>query len=71
MIDELLRRIAEFHRSRPVVTEFPMVAAVLDALDQARSPADTEPHRLPVVLHLDAVEPSSDENRFLSMHVQG
>ena len=60
MIDKLLRRIAEFHRSRPVVPEFPMVAAVLDALDQARSPADTEPHRLPVVLHLDAVEPSGD-----------
>ena len=60
MIDELLRRIAEFHRSRPVVSEFPMVVPVLDALDEARSPADIEPHPLPVVRHLDAVEPSGD-----------
>ena len=60
MIDGLLRRIAEFHRSRPVVPEFPMVAEVLDALDGARSPADVEPRRLPVVRHLDAVEPSGD-----------
>ena len=60
MIDELLRRIAAFHRSRPVVPEFPMVAPVLDALDNARCPADLESRLLPVVRHLDAVEPSGD-----------
>ncbi|MXV98135.1 MAG: hypothetical protein F4126_06720 [Acidimicrobiaceae bacterium] len=60
MIDGLLRRIAEFHRSRPVVPEFPMVAPVLDALDDARCPATIESRTLPVVQHLDAVEPSAD-----------
>ncbi|WP_423923077.1 dimethylsulfonioproprionate lyase family protein [Candidatus Poriferisodalis sp.] len=59
-IDELLRRIAEFHRSRPVVPEYPMVAEVLDALDEARSPAQVEPRQLPVLRHLDAVELSGD-----------
>lgn len=57
MIDGLLGRIAEFHRSRPSVPEFPMVAPVLDALDKARCPGDVEPRTLPVVGHLDAVEP--------------
>ncbi|WP_419922975.1 dimethylsulfonioproprionate lyase family protein [Candidatus Poriferisodalis sp.] len=60
VIDELLRRIAEFHRNRPVVPEFPMVAEVLDALDKARSPAQVEPRQLPVLRHLDAVELSGD-----------
>ena len=60
MIDGLLRRIAEFHRRRPVVPEFPMVTPVLDALDEARGPAGIEPCLLPVVRHLDAVEPSGD-----------
>ena len=60
MIDELLRRIAQFHRSRPVVPELPMVGPVLDALDSARRPPDVEPGPLPVVRHLDAVEPSGD-----------
>jgi len=60
VIDELLRRIAEFHRSRPVVPEFPMVGPVLDALDNARCPAAVEPDPLPVIRHLDAVEPSGD-----------
>ena len=60
MIDGLLRRIAEFHRSRPVVPEFPMVAPVLDALDEARGPASIEPCLLPVVRHLDTVRPSGD-----------
>ena len=61
MIDGLLRRIAEFHRSRPSVPEFPMVAPVLDALDDARCPATIESRTLPVVQHLDAVEPSGDD----------
>ncbi len=60
MINGLLRRIAEFHRSRPVVPEFPMVAPVLDALDEARGPASIEPCLLPVVRHLDTVRPSGD-----------
>ena len=60
MIEGLLRRVAAFHRSRPVVPEFPMVAPVLDALDKARCPADIEPRLLPVVRHLDAVEPSGN-----------
>lgn len=60
MIDGLLRRIAEFHRSRPSVPEFPMVAPVLDALDEARCPAAIESRTLPVVRHLDAVDPSAD-----------
>jgi len=60
VIDRLLRRIAEFHRSRPVVPEFPMVAPVLDALDKARCPGDVEPRLLPVVRHVNAVEPSGD-----------
>ena len=60
MIDGLLRRIAEFHRSRPSVPEFPMVAPVLDALDNARCPGDVEPRLLPVVRHVNAVEPSGD-----------
>ena len=60
MIDGLLRRIAKFHRSRPTVPEFPMVEPVLDALDNARCPADVEPAALPVVRHLGAVEPSGD-----------
>lgn len=55
VIDELLRRIAGFHRSRAVVPEYPMVAAVLDALDEARSPAHIEARRLPVLRHLEAV----------------
>ena len=37
-----------------------MVAPVLDALDDARCPAAVEPRLLPVVRHLDAVEPSGD-----------
>lgn len=61
VIDELLRRIAEFHRSRPVVPEYPMVATVLDALDEARSPALVEVRRLPVLRHLDAVKLSGDD----------
>ena len=60
MIDGLLGRITEFHRSRPSVPEFPMVVPVLDALDKARCPGDVEPRLLPVVRHLDAVEPSAD-----------
>ena len=60
MIDGLLRRIADFHRSRPSAPEFPMVGPVLDALDQARCPADVEPRLLPAVRHLDAVESSGD-----------
>lgn len=60
MIDELLRRIAGFHRSRPVVPELPMVGPVLDALDSARGAADVEPVPLPVLRHLEAVEPSGD-----------
>ncbi|MYE57089.1 MAG: hypothetical protein F4108_08505 [Acidimicrobiaceae bacterium] len=60
MIGELLRRIAEFHRSRPAVPEFPMVGPVLDALDSARCPADVESVPLPVLRHLDAVGPSGD-----------
>ena len=60
MIDRLLRRIAEFHRSRLQVPEFPMVAPVLDALDKARCPRDVEPRLLPVVRHVNAVEPSGD-----------
>ena len=58
MIDRLLRRIAEFHRSRLQVPEFPMVAPVLDALDKARCPGDVEPRSLPVLRHLDALGPS-------------
>ena len=61
VIDELLRRIAEFHRSRPIVPEYPMVATVLDALDEARSPALVEARRLPVLRHLDAVKLSGDD----------
>lgn len=60
MIDGMLRRIADFHRSRPSVPEFPMVVSVLDALDKARCPGDVEPRLLPVVRHLDAVESSAD-----------
>lgn len=60
VIDELLRRIAEFHRSRTAVPEYPMVATVLDALDEARSPALVEARRLPVLRHLDAVELCGD-----------
>ena len=60
MIDELLRRIAAFHRSRPVVPEFPMVGPVLDALDNARCPAAVQPDPLPVVRHLHAVQPSGN-----------
>ena len=43
-----------------MVPEFPMVVPVLDALDGARCPADIEPGPLPVVRHLNAVEPSGD-----------
>jgi len=60
VIDRLLQRIAEFHRSRLQVPEFPMVAPVLDALDKARCPGDVEPCLLPVVRHVNAVEPSGD-----------
>lgn len=60
MIDGLLRLIADFHRRRPQVPEFPMVVPVLDALDGARGPADVVPRLLPVVRHLAAVEPSGD-----------
>ena len=60
MIDELLRRIAAFHRNRPVVPEFPMVAEVLDALDRARSPADIESRWLPVMTHIDDIGHSGD-----------
>lgn len=61
IIDELLQRIADFHRSRPVVPEYPMVAQVLDALDEAHSPALVEARHLPVLRHLDAVRLSGDE----------
>ncbi|WP_420440768.1 dimethylsulfonioproprionate lyase family protein [Candidatus Poriferisodalis sp.] len=61
VVDDLLRRIAEFHRSRPAVPEFPMVANVLDALDEARSPILVEARHLPVLRHLDAVELSGDD----------
>ena len=37
-----------------------MVAPVLHALDDARCPASIKPRLLPVVRHLDAVEPSGD-----------
>ncbi len=60
VIDGLLGRIAEFHRSRAVVPEYPMVAAVLDALDEARSPALIEGRHLPVLRHLDAVQLCGD-----------
>ena len=60
VIDGLLQRIAEFHRSRPAVPEYPMVAEVLDALDEARSPALVKTRRLPVLRHLDAVGLSGD-----------
>lgn len=60
VIDELLRRIAEFHRSRSVVPEYPMVEEVLDALDEARGPALVEARELPVLRHLDAIELSGD-----------
>ena len=60
VIGELLQRIAEFHRSRAVVPEYPMVATVLDALDEARSPALVEARHLPVLRHLDAVGFSGD-----------
>ncbi|MXY01229.1 MAG: hypothetical protein F4064_00325 [Acidimicrobiales bacterium] len=60
VIDELLRRIAEFHRSRTAVPEYPMVATVLDALDEARSPALVEARHLPVLRHLDAVKLCGD-----------
>ncbi|HAB58498.1 MAG: hypothetical protein CL433_09470 [Acidimicrobiaceae bacterium] len=43
MIDEQLDRIAAFHRSRPTVPEFPMVAEVLDVLDAVRSPEEIPP----------------------------
>ena len=59
-MDELLQRIAEFHRSRPVVPEYPMVAEVLDTLDEARSPVQVEPRQLPVLRLLDAVVLSGD-----------
>ena len=38
MIDELLARIAAFHRGRTPSPEFPMVAEVLDALDSVTAP---------------------------------
>ena len=56
MIDELLRRIAAFHQSRPEVPEFPMVAEVLEAVDGARSPEGIEAVHLPVLRHLEEVE---------------
>ncbi|WP_428120465.1 dimethylsulfonioproprionate lyase family protein [Candidatus Poriferisodalis sp.] len=61
-IDELLRRIAAFHRSRPVVPEYPMVAEVLEALDAASSPTLVEARYLPVLRHLEAVALSGDES---------
>jgi hypothetical protein len=59
MIDDLLVRIAEFHRSRSPFPEFPMVAEVLDVLDVVESPT-TMLHRprLDVVRHLVAVRPT-------------
>jgi hypothetical protein len=60
MIDELLARIVAFHRSRPTVPEFPMVAEVLDVLESVVGPAEVEPVRLPVVDHLDAVGSTGD-----------
>ena len=62
MIDDLLARIAEFHRSRTPFPEFPMVAEVLDVLDEVRSPP-TMPHRprLDVVRHLATVAPSGTD----------
>ena len=59
MIDDLLARIAEFHRSRSPFPEFPMVAEVLDVLDVVESPT-TMLHRprLDVVRHLVAVRPT-------------
>jgi len=61
VIAELLRRIASFHRSRTAVPEYPMVAQVLDALDEARSPVLLEARHLPVLRHLDAVRLSGDD----------
>ena len=61
VIDGLLQQIADFHRSRAVVPEYPMVAQVLDALDEARSPTLVEARHLPVLRHLDAVRLSGDE----------
>ncbi|WP_420623566.1 dimethylsulfonioproprionate lyase family protein [Candidatus Poriferisodalis sp.] len=60
VIDELLRRIAGFHRSRSAVPEYPMVDEVLGALDEARSPALLERRNLSVLRHLDTVERSGD-----------
>ena len=55
MIDELLARIVAFHRSRPTVPEFPMVAEVLDVLASAVSPTEVTPELAPVVTHLNSV----------------
>ena len=61
MIDELLDRIAAFHRSRSTVPEFPMVAEVLDVLDAVRSPDEIPPAPpLTVTRHLAAVGPSGE-----------
>jgi mannose-6-phosphate isomerase-like protein (cupin superfamily) len=59
MIDELLARIAAFHRSRTPSPEFPMVAEVLDALDSATAPVEIAPAPpLTVTRHLDVVKPT-------------
>ena len=60
MIDELLARIVAFHRSRPTVPEFPMVAEVLDVLASAVSPTEVTPELAPVVAHLDSVGRTGD-----------
>ncbi len=60
MIDELLARIAVFHRSRPVVPEYPMIADVLEVLDRAASPETVDAVPLPVGRHLEAVKPTGD-----------
>ena len=62
MIEELLSRIADFHRSRPVVPEYPMVAAVLEALDSALVPSERPAAQpLPVLRHLHTIERSGIE----------
>jgi quercetin dioxygenase-like cupin family protein len=61
VIDELLDRIAAFHRSRSMAPEFPMVAEVLEVLDAVRSPDEMSPASpLTVTRHLVAVGPSGE-----------
>ncbi|MEM9519864.1 MAG: dimethylsulfonioproprionate lyase family protein [Actinomycetota bacterium] len=62
MIDELLARIAAFHRSRTPSPEFPMVAEVLDALDTVSAP-DEIPAAPPLTVtrHLSGIEPTGTD----------